>query len=786
MALQTPTSANTLDPRGEGVGREPEGWLERTWTLLQGKLRPARGWLALGGTLALALLPLSPLEDARFVRLDSSIRLLLVCAVASVLLTWLLAGWGRNRMGRRYSKLQLLSMALALFWLGAVTISLFVIEWLPPVGVLWRGLVGWNGDEILLHLQVAVETLNARIALWQLGGTAAGGDELIVATFFGALIWLLGMASATLCRAGRTGFAVALPSLVITATIVVASGSGKWTFLAGLAIALGISLTLDNGRLLERWQGMSLDYSPDLLLERWVNGLALGTISLGLAAGLASISFASISEFVTTLLTPVSETIEAASEEAFPGVAFVNRQEGSGGEESSARITGLPNEFLLGAGPEPSNERILELRTSDLPTGDDPPAAPYLFSRAYNDYIGTGWTPEPYESREMLIPNDRRAAVGIVGRRLLAQSIARIALIEPAPFAADIAEAGVQAVLDLDAAGQVVRMNTAARNYTLLSSQPALGVSELSALPAWGAPGYPLPAGIENFLTLPESVTNRTRELAAELVEGIDSPYLQGAAIEAYLRGFTYDLSIDAPSPEVTDIADYFLFDLQRGYCDYFATAFVVLARAAGLPARFVAGYAPGTWQPENRAWLVTASRSHSWPEVYLPQIGWVPFEPTSGLPPLSRISIARSYLAPASPPLPEPEPEAPDFVWNWQMIFWLAPIALGVWLVWAAIDQVRRRREDPWESLAKWGARRGRPLQPWETPGEYAAAVATLAGTLGTKKVETANTVQRESIALGDAVARMRFAPDHEKIAAEQEVRTHWKRIRDLLPHLR
>jgi len=786
MALPTPASGASLNVPRDDFGSEPEGWLERTWALLQGRLRPARGWLALVGLFALALLPLGPLQSARFFRTDASFRLLVVCALTSVLLTWLLAGWGRNRMGPHHRAMQVLSIFVALLWLGALTISLFIVEWLPPAGVLWRALTTWNGYELLLHLQVALETLNARIALWQLGGTAPGGDELIVASFLAALIWLLGMASAALCRWGRTGIVVALPSLVITAIVVVSSGSGRWTFLAGLAIALAISVTLDNGRLLERWRAQSLDFSPDLLLERWLNAFAVAAIALGLAAGLASISFASISEFVNALLTPVAETIETASEETFPGVSFANRQEGGEGDASPARITGLPNEFLLGSGPEPSNERILELRTSDMPTGDDPPSAPYLFSRAYNDYTGTGWTPEPYSTREVLVPNDRRPSVGVVGRRLLAQSIARIAPIEPAPFAADVAETGVQAVLDLDPAGQVVRMNTSAHNYTVLSSQPAMGVAELSALPAWGTPGYPLPAGVETYLALPESVTDRTRTLAADLVEGIDSPYQQAAAIEAYLRGFVYDLSIDAPPPEVTDIADYFLFELQRGYCDYFATAFVVLARAAGLPARFVAGYAPGVWQPESRAWLVTASRSHAWPEVYLPQIGWVPFEPTSGLPPLSRISIARSYIAPDSPPLPEPAPETPAFVWNWQMIFWLAPIALVVWLLWTAIDQVRRRREDPWESLAKWGARRGRPLQPWETPGEYAAAVAALAATLGARKAETANTVQCESIALGHAVARMRYAPEGEKIAAQQEVRTHWKRMRDLLPYLK
>lgn len=766
---------------------EPEGWLERSWSLLQGRLRPDRGWLALIASLLLASLPVEPLRSARFVRTDASTTLLTACALLGVLFTWLLVGWGRNRIPPRHHALQIAVLGLALVWLGVVTISLFVVEWVPPLGMLWRSLRAWNGYEILIHLQVALDTLTARIALWQLGGAAPGGDELIVASFLAAAIWLTAVATATLCRWGRTGIVVALPTLTFTALVVFASGNGQWIFLGGLALALLLSLTLDNGRLLERWQIGRMDFSPDLLLDRWFNAFAIAAVALALAAGIASISLASISDFFARMLTPVTESIESASEQTFPGVDFTNRSDRPGDEQGqSARVTGLPNEFLLGAGPEPSNERILEVRTSDLPTGEDPPPAPYLFSRAYNDYVGTGWTPEPYDARETLVPNDRRTAAGIVGRRLLAQSIARLKPIDPAPFAADLAETGVQSVLDLDPARQVVRMNTAARNYTLLSSLPAMSDAEFAALPEWGTSQSPLPAGFEIYLALPESVTQRTRDLAAELTEGIDSPYLRAQAIERHLRGFTYDLSIQAPPPDVTDVADYFLFELQRGYCDYFATAFVVLARAAGLPARFVAGYAPGVWNPESRSYIVTAARSHAWPEVYLPRVGWVAFEPTSSLPALARISATRSYLAPETPPLPESPPAPPAFVWNWQMVFWLVPVALVLWLVWSAVDQIRRRREDPWESLARWGARRGRPLEEWETPSEYAAAIAALAASLGARKVETANTVQRESLALGDAVARLRYAPDAEKQSAQTEVRTHWKRMRDLLPHLR
>ena len=128
-----------------------------------------------------------------------------------------------------------------------------------------------------------------------------------------------------------------------------------------------------------------------------------------------------------------------------------------------------------------------------------------------------------------------------------------------------------------------------------------------------------------NFLALPGTITTRTRQLAAELNAG--STYATAATIEAHLRTLAYDLTVDKPPSDVTDVADYFLFDLQRGYCDYYATAFIVLARLNGLPARFATGYAIGSWNDDEGEWTITEAQAHSWPEVYFPQAGWVPFE---------------------------------------------------------------------------------------------------------------------------------------------------------------
>jgi hypothetical protein len=147
----------------------------------------------------------------------------------------------------------------------------------------------------------------------------------------------------------------------------------------------------------------------------------------------------------------------------------------------------------------------------------------------------------------------------------------------------------------------------------------------------------PYPPSITKFLKLPDSVPERVLTLARELTANAITPYDRAQAIETYLRT-NYPYTLDVPSPpNGRDVADYFLFDLKKGYCDYYATAMVVLARAAGLPARLVVGYAGGTYDSSNAQYTVTEANAHSWVEIFYTDIGWVEFEPTAGLPAIDR-----------------------------------------------------------------------------------------------------------------------------------------------------
>jgi transglutaminase-like putative cysteine protease len=134
---------------------------------------------------------------------------------------------------------------------------------------------------------------------------------------------------------------------------------------------------------------------------------------------------------------------------------------------------------------------------------------------------------------------------------------------------------------------------------------------------------------INYYLQLPDSITPRTYALANEITRGLETPYDKVVAITSWLRrNIEYSRVIEIPPSDVEPL-DWFLFDYRIGFCNYYASAEVIMLRSLGIPARIGAGYARGTYEPESGIFAVNADDSHSWPEIFFPGVGWVEFEPT-------------------------------------------------------------------------------------------------------------------------------------------------------------
>ncbi len=173
------------------------------------------------------------------------------------------------------------------------------------------------------------------------------------------------------------------------------------------------------------------------------------------------------------------------------------------------------------------------------------------------------------------------------------------------------------------------------RDFTLVSPSPIIAKTRYR-LQSWlNYKHDPMALSLQRRaieLSLPPGYNPRTLSLAKRWLEETREPQaLIRRALNLYNQQFTYTLK---PPRLGRHSVDEFLFDSKRGFCEHFASSFVVLMRAAGIPARVVVGYQGGERHPDNNYWLIRQYDAHAWAEVWLQGQGWVRVDPTAAVAP--------------------------------------------------------------------------------------------------------------------------------------------------------
>jgi hypothetical protein len=236
-------------------------------------------------------------------------------------------------------------------------------------------------------------------------------------------------------------------------------------------------------------------------------------------------------------------------------------------------------------------------------------------------------------------------------------------------------------------------------------------------------------AGLLSMYMDVSGVSEKMEKLALSITEGSPSDYVKCRLIENYLRQYTYNLdAVGGHNPDsdlttaegMADIADRFLFETEEGYCVHYASSMVMLLRLSGIPARVVVGYRYEFPFDEQESYEVSGSCAHAWPEAYIKNVGWVPFEPTASMRTAVDFTWHRKdageetrreeYPVSSVPERPEKTggntPKSPDMLAP-ILIRVVLPLVLSVFLLLAAliigvrvIDRLRYSRGTPKQKL--------------------------------------------------------------------------------------
>lgn len=669
-----------------------------------------RRWL--GIILAVSLISLLPraLAEADWLELPS--------ILGRAALWGSIAGWLLGRLGRGKHEIIRNITFVLLIAVGVLYTAVHHSRVLPPmqaglreVGaqISWVAGEAWNTarDRITDYEHIAIpqptmpewDAGSARWALYLLNLQQDwppviepdhwDSGQLLMSTLLAGIVFLLAGMAVWLLARGESAWAALIPIGGMLALNVYLTDGGWLYPIIAIALALALDGELVLRALERRWPAGSVYSWLSQEWWIWVSAFAMLALTvMGIVLGLTDPKF---HEWVNSLLKP-QEVAEGQS-----GRSNSRRQ-------PQAPPPGIwPRDHLLGSGFELSQQPAMSVRTPG-----SPPADFYWRATSYDQYTGHGWLRTfgrniPGLERELWPEStDPPAGYALMRQEFLLEFDSRQIYAAGRPVRLNFP---AEALWSDDRATDLIAVHTFTETsaYQVMSWVPAFDEADLRAAtgeyPDWATARY---------LQLPEETSDRVLVLARTVTSGKDNQYERALAIQEYLREYEYTLNLPAP-PEDVDVVEHFLFEEQRGYCDYYASAMVVMARAAGIPARLVVGYRMGVWDAEAQVYRVTLADAHSWPELYFPEIGWIPFEPTAAYPTLAR-GLPDDWGAFAEAPIPqepewvEPPPENPI---NWRVLLPLLVIVgvvIGTGLFIAlrdAIHEWRRRKLPPDQLIA-------------------------------------------------------------------------------------
>lgn len=568
----------------------------------------------------------------------------------------------------------------ALLQQDLVALLTFLAAWpqRPPPELL-------SGRFLDLALRRLYEALLAAPNAGEAGATLLVTIGAMLSTLVGALI--LGYGAAR----GRDGLGWSVPLLVALTLTTVLGGSAGGGLVSGLGALLALMLVSTQQRREQEWDDAGyVAPSPDMIRP--------AIYGWGLAGALIPV--------VVALALPTSWSLSSPlpAGELPSGLAAIEGHIQRPADPQRSQLSGV----WLGHSLERAAPDTISLRVR-LSTPLEPAPWPrYWRTRVLNSYSGRAWSSN---ARRSAFGPPLNPDAGLAGT--IIQEIEDLRN-DPESLVA------LPELLALDIAADAERLADGSLAAVTVEQVP-LRYRAVSLPQGGGVTPYARPDDLPDYsdsLAVPASVPQRVGELAHTLAGAVEDPYAQALALEAYLRSLPYSYEVH-PLPGNADAVDQFLFEMRHGYCTYYASAMVIMARSLGIPARLAIGYATGDYDPASGVYTIRERDAHAWPELLI-EGRWLPFEPTPALALPARSAVAAPTAQPEPTPSPQIAPVPPPPSWTiWIALLLCGGVALAGGLHWQA-----QRRTPLWQAqyrLERSGARAGIAWPAGATLREYA-----------------------------------------------------------------
>jgi hypothetical protein len=605
-------------------------------------------------------------------------------------------------------------------------------------------------------------------------------DPVAAGIVWSMVVWLVAAWAGWVVEAGRNALVAVLPAVLLNLGTLSYGRNNS----ASIYLILGTTLVLISVAQYDQreheWSETRVTYPSRKSREVGSMSLIIAIILVMLSALISSISLQRIIHWTSEVSTSSGQSENGLAK----SLGIVPAATGTPDAFTPIRSAGLPRELLIGSGPELSTELVMSVEVKDLTSLVQAGHLPVLYWRSftYDIYTGHGWSSSATEQSQYQ-PEQPLQPDHLPDHILIQQVIRPVAGEGGIIYAAgEPVSISVASSAAWRSSNDLFGIQTNDNGYEIQSLIPTIDENSLreagKVYPNWV---------IQRYLALPDEVTPRVKALAVQLTASEPTPLDRARAIEKYLRTYSYSLDVPRP-PANQDLADYFLFDLRKGYCDYYASAMVVLARAAGLPARLAVGYANGTYNLNSKHFIVTQADAHSWVEIYFPGIGWVPFEPTAGLPAINRSAQPTQEATPPPANIAVPTNGVGTSGIGKVIGYGILGLAVATGFFWVILDEIRLSRLKPqlaarevYRRMRRYSELLGVLMEGGETPYEFAASLARRIPEIAQQGFASATgiTTLSEAQTIIRRIVRLSYRPLDPRAMPASGIIGPWKSLR-------